>query len=188
MSGSESPTILLVAGLDGSGPGHWQEAWSRELPGCIMVEQASWNDPHRADWIARLDAAVATTPGPVAIVAHSLGCVATAWWADARPAGCDRVVAALLVAPCDVDRAGSCAAIARFRPMPVAPLPFRSTLVASHDDPYSSFARLRSFAQHWGSRFVDVGAMGHINAASDLGTWPFGQRLLDELVGERVGS
>ena len=38
-------------------------------------------------------------------------------------------------------------------------------------------------ATAWGSRFVDVGAHGHINADAGVGPWPLGERLLDELRG-----
>jgi hypothetical protein len=33
----------------------------------------------------------------------------------------------------------------------------------------------------WGSRFVDAGTLGHINAESGLGEWPQGQSLLERL-------
>ncbi|WP_116969554.1 alpha/beta hydrolase [Blastomonas sp. UPD001] len=39
--------------------------------------------------------------------------------------------------------------------------------------------RLASF---WGADHVDAGRAGHINADSDLGDWPFGQRLLARLL------
>jgi uncharacterized protein len=41
------------------------------------------------------------------------------------------------------------------------------------------------FARAWGSRFLNVGAKGHINSASTLGAWPEGQALLDGLIAER---
>ena len=54
--------------------------------------------------------------------------------------------------------------------------------MASHDDPYCSFARAQSFAAAWGSTLVDAGAAGHINADSGLGDWPQGQALLNKLI------
>jgi hypothetical protein len=33
-------------------------------------------------------------------------------------------------------------------------------------------------AGHWGSRFVDLGERGHINAESGLGDWPEGHAML----------
>jgi predicted alpha/beta hydrolase family esterase len=37
------------------------------------------------------------------------------------------------------------------------------------------------FARSWASRFVIIGAAGHINTASSLGDWPAGLELLHEL-------
>ena len=180
-------SVLIVPGLNGSGPDHWQTIWEWTREDCVRVEQESWHDPHPAAWMVQLDSAIAAAPGEVVVVAHSLGCAAVAHWAaNAEHAGV-RVVAALLVAPCDVERPEAPAAIARFAPLPPTALPFRSLVVASSNDPYATLSRTRCFADRWGGAFVDVGPLGHINAASQLGDWPFGQILLDELL-ERGGG
>ena len=57
-------------------------------------------------------------------------------------------------------------------------LPFRSLLLASHNDPYCSFEQAQALATAWGSEFMDLGTRGHINAASGLGDWPQGHALL----------
>jgi predicted alpha/beta hydrolase family esterase len=62
-------------------------------------------------------------------------------------------------------------------------LPFRSRVVASHDDPYGSFAFAQACARAWGSELADVGNAGHINAASGLGDWTAGRLLLASLLG-----
>jgi hypothetical protein len=36
-------------------------------------------------------------------------------------------------------------------------------------------------AQHWGSRFIDMGHCGHINAESGLGDWPQGWAMVQAL-------
>lgn len=173
--------ILLVPGLGGSGLGHWQRIWAGALARARMVQQASWDEPTVVGWIDGIDAAIDAADTPVVLVAHSLGCVAVAHWAERVPDS-RRVVGALLVAPCDVERSDACEAIARFAPAPAAALPFRSTVVASRDDPYVEFGRAQCFATRWGSAFVDAGPIGHINAASDLGDWSFGQVLLDDVL------
>lgn len=173
------PSVLLVPGLKGSCPVHWQSRWAQARSDCTVVRQDDWDDPDPADWVARLDEVIARAAAPVVLVAHSLGCATVAHWAAGGPG---RVAATLLVAPCDVDQPDACAAIRRFAPMPGAALPFRSTVVASRDDPYAGFARLKCFAERWGSAFVDVGPLGHINASSPLGDWDFGQVLLDDLL------
>jgi predicted alpha/beta hydrolase family esterase len=57
-------------------------------------------------------------------------------------------------------------------------LPFPSMLVGSRNDPYCSFERAQGLAESWGSRFIDLGERGHINAESGLGDWPEGHQLL----------
>ena len=72
--------------------------------------------------------------------------------------------------------------VASFLPVPRARLPFRSVVVASTNDPYGSIDNARELAQAWGSEFVDVGGLGHINADSNLRDWPQGQSLLRKLM------
>ena len=175
------PNILMIPGLGGSGPEHWQSVWERELPTCRRVGQRNWDKPDRAEWVAVLDRFVADSPGPVVLVAHSLACALTACWVQDRGNG--KAVGALLVAPSDVDSAEHTPPEARcFSPLPLAVLPFRSILLASRDDPYVDFNRAKVFAASWGSDFVDLGAAGHINAASGLGNWPEGKRHLGALM------
>lgn len=172
-----NPSILLLPGYQNSGPEHWQSAWEREDATLLRVEQADWDNPRLDEWVAALDAAVAAQPGPVVLAAHSLGCITVAHWAATH----DRpVLGALLVAPADIDTA-DVAELRNFRPVPLSALPFPSTVVASSDDPWCSPERSRQFAAAWGSRFVEIGAHGHINSASGMGSWPEGRALLDEL-------
>ncbi len=65
--------------------------------------------------------------------------------------------------------------------MPLQKLSFPSIVVASTNDEYVSLARSRYFAQCWGSQFVNLGAMGHINSATNLKHWPQGLQLLLKL-------
>lgn len=177
------PTILTVPGLGGSGPSHWQSLWERERHDTTRVELGMWNTPHRNSWVTKLDQAVSAAQAPVILVAHSLGCVAVAWWASLSPQPYGWPVAgALLVAPADVDRADAPAEIAGFAPAPRLPLPFPSILVASTDDPWIAAPAARSLAAEWGSHFVEVGALGHVNAASGIGAWHDGQDLLERVV------
>ncbi|MGP0592658.1 alpha/beta hydrolase [Nitrospira sp. T9] len=39
----------------------------------------------------------------------------------------------------------------------------------------------RACASGWGSRFVNIGPAGHINSESELGEWPEGWALYQEL-------
>jgi predicted alpha/beta hydrolase family esterase len=123
----------------------------------------------------------------VILAAHSLGCLAVAWWAEMtrQPYGWP-VAGALLVAPADVDRPEARAELATFGPTPTAPLPFPSIVVASRDDPWIAIERAHSLAVGWGSHFVDAGEQGHLNAASGIGWWKEGQELLDRVIGASV--
>lgn len=179
---SGAPLILTVPGLGGSGPSHWQTLWEQSRPDTTRVELGMWNTPHRNAWVTKLDQAIRQAQAPVVLAAHSLGCLAVAWWAElaGQPFGYP-VAGALLVAPADVERSDA-PELTAFRPTPVKPLPFPSILVASSDDPWIEHDRARSLAAQWGSHFVDAGPQGHINAASGIGWWEEGQLLLDRVL------
>jgi uncharacterized protein len=174
--------VLLVPGLGNSGPDHWLSHWERALP-APRAELGDWDDPYPEAWIENLDAAVREAGRDVILVAHSLGCAATAHWAAhwAKRGG-GAVRAAMLVAPADVDSELHVPPPARrFAPMPMERLPFPSLVVASTNDPYADIGRSEEFARAWGARFINLGAFGHINADSALGSWPKGRALLNEL-------
>jgi predicted alpha/beta hydrolase family esterase len=151
-----------------------------------------WDTPHRNAWVTKLDQAIRQAQAPVVLAAHSLGCLAVAWWATlAGQTFGTPVAGALLVAPADVDRDSAPAELHAFRPTPATLLPFPSVVVASSDDPWMSIERSADLARGWGSLFVDAGPQGHLNAASGIGWWEEGQMLLDRLLdtaAERSGS
>src|ERR1019366_167567 len=93
------PAILIVPGWSGSGPSHWQTIWEREHPEYRRVEQRNWHNVYRPEWGAGLEQAVLSVSGDVVLVAHSLGCLAVAWWAATRGCAWRRVEGAMLVAP-----------------------------------------------------------------------------------------
>ena len=171
-------SVLILPGLNSSGPRHWQTLWERAHPGFVRVEQRDWDRPDCQEWVETLEAYVEGASHPVLLVAHSLACVTVAHWARA---GERRVRAALLVAPADVDRPDAPPQIKNFAPVPLQKLPFPSVLVASHGDPHCAFDRAADFARAWGSRLVNAGEVGHLNSASGHGPWPLGEELLREL-------
>lgn len=179
------PTILLLPGLNNSGAGHWQTYWEHMLPNARRVQQQEWDAPARQDWVATLDAAIQAGTGPVVLAAHSLGCALVAWWAaeHGQQAHAARVKGALLVAPPDVERADFPALVNGFAPMPRMVLPFGSTVVASSDDPWCELPKAQSFAANWQAAFHNIGALGHVNAASGLGDWRQGRQWLAQLGG-----
>lgn len=177
------PIVLTVPGLNGSGPSHWQTLWEASRPDTTRVELGMWATPHRNAWVTKLDQAIRHARWPVVLAAHSLGCLAVAWWAElsGQPYGWP-VAGALLVAPADVDREGAPDALKAFAPSPVNPLPFPSIVVASSDDPWIDLDHARNLAVGWGSHFVDAGPQGHLNAASGIGWWTEGQELLGRVI------
>lgn len=170
-----APTVVIVPGWRNSGPGHWQTLWSDRLPNCIRVEQDDWVSPLKRAWVERLGETIAQAPGPVIVVAHSLGCIATTHLAADVV---DRIQGALLVAPADPERRGI---LCDFAPVPYQRLPYRSVLVASSNDPYCPVRLAGAYARAWGSAFVRLIEAGHINVDSGYGEWPLGLALLQSL-------
>ena len=174
--------VLIVPGLHGSGPDHWQTRWEEARVDCERIEQESWDDPDPLGWLMRIDRAVAKTGKPIVFVAHSLGCLAVAAWSIMARLNPRRPMAALLVAPCDPVQIGANEAIRRFALAAHSRIPLPSTLVASANDPYASFSRSCTLAREWGSDLIDAGELGHINAKSGIDSWRRGQRLLDRTI------
>jgi uncharacterized protein len=174
---SSMTRLLIVPGLGGSGPDHWQTRWEALDPRCTRVEQRDWDRPELDAWCQTLEQAVLGAGSPCVLVAHSLGCITVAHWA--RRGSVAQLRGALLVAPADVENGRCLELVPRsFAPVPREPLPFPSLVVASADDPFAKLERARAFAASWGARFEDVGAQGHINADSQLGDWERGRQLL----------
>lgn len=164
--------ILIIPGYTNSGPEHWQTRWQGKLSTARRVEQAEWSKPVLEDWVGELARAVNEAEKPVVLVAHSLG-VATA--VQALPQFHNRVAGGFFVAPPDVaNPAIRPKHLMTFGPYPREPLPFPSIVVASRNDPFSSFEAAEDIAGAWGSLFLDAGESGHINAESGHGPWPEG--------------
>lgn len=172
--------ILIQPGLNNSGPAHWQSLWQASNPQFERVQQVSWDQPELASWLTTLAAQLARSPEPTVIVAHSLGCIATAHLALRQHP--ENLVGALLVAPADVERPDAPAAVCSFAPLPLAALPFPNIVVASDNDPYCSWPRSQQLAQAWRAELVTQHNAGHINADSGFGEWPAGLALLQRLL------
>lgn len=173
--------ILIIPGWSSSGEDHWQSRWQRGMKTARRVEQDNWFNPDRKQWADRILLAIAEARLPPVLVAHSLGVAAVVHAATRIPEGL--VAGAFLVAPADVDNARAWpetegytfdASRTGFYPLPMRPLPFPATLVASSDDPYCSLDRARALADAWDAKLVEAGSAGHINAKSGHGPWPEG--------------
>lgn len=180
-----SPTVLIFPGIGNSGPAHWQTLWQQANPEFVRIAQRDWDEPVCDEWVAVLEDTVQRLGPSLVVVAHSLACLAVAHWAARAHAP---IKAALLVAVPDPDGADFPAEATGFSPLPKQRFSFPSIVVASVDDPYGAFAHAQICATAWGSRLLDVGAAGHINASSGLGSWRAGQALLQELCGLPGGA
>ena len=101
-------STLIVPGLHGSGPAHWQSWLEALLPDARRVHQDDWSCPALPAWAERVTAEIDHAHGPVLLVAHSFGCLASVVAAARRP---QRVAGLLLVAPADPDKFGVAAAL-----------------------------------------------------------------------------
>ncbi len=171
--------FIIVPGWRDSGPGHWQSLWAERLSNAVRVQQDDWITPSRKAWVASLVGTILRQNEPVVVVAHSLGCIATAHLPDEVAA---RIQGALLVAPADPERR---AVLSDFAPVPYQQLPYRSVLVASSNDPFCPARLAGAYARAWGSEFVRLQDAGHINIESGHGEWPLGIALLQSLAGDR---
>lgn len=180
MTSTPAP-VLILPGIGNSGPDHWQSHWERTQGGCTRVVQDEWDSPRCADWVARLDDILARQALPVVLAAHSSACALVAHWAAHGGPQISRVRGALLVGPSDPEGPNYPVGPVGFAPVPMQQLPFRSTVVASTNDPYVRLETAEAYASAWGSRLVVLEQAGHINVASGFGAWPEGLALLNDL-------
>ena len=183
-----SPTVLIVPGLRDHVEAHWQTLLAAQLPQVRTVPPMGREDLDCTKRVQAIEATMATTAGPVVLVAHSGGCVMVAHWAHTSQHA-HRVVGALLATPPDFDqpmpegyptldalRAGG------WLPVPRKSLPFRSLVATSDNDPLASREQVLALAKDWGSETVDLGAVGHLNPASGYGEWPMASGLIKKMM------
>jgi predicted alpha/beta hydrolase family esterase len=168
--------FLILHGLEGSGPGHWQ-AWLADRLAARGLEVAfpdlpEPDDPDPDRWLAALAAALGDREGWT-VVCHSLACLLwlrAAARADA-PLGAAR---ALLVAP---PWRPDVSAVERFLAhgagaADVAAAASETLLVGSDDDPYCPPGASSRFAEPLGLELVTLPGAGHINVEAGYGPWP----------------
>ncbi|MGQ0674347.1 MAG: RBBP9/YdeN family alpha/beta hydrolase [Hyphomicrobium sp.] len=163
---------LIVPGLKSSGPDHWQTWLEHRIPGSVRVIQRDWSHADLPEWSNRVRRQIDRIPGRIVIVAHSFGVLAAV---AATHEISDAIAGALFVAPADPARLGL------EDQVPKHPLPYRSIVVASTNDPWMTLSRAVHWASRWGSDVVNLGPVGHINAEAGFGPWPEGLTLLDRL-------
>jgi len=149
--------ILIVPGLNGSGPDHWQTLWEEKYGGKRVI-QRDWGNPDLDGWVNTLNAAIAARSEQIVLVAHSLGCLTVAHWAQAYPENAGQIRCALLVAPPNVESSHDIPeALRRFATHQV--IPFPSLLVGSENDHHMTLGIAQRLAGLWKSHFVNAGAV-----------------------------
>jgi uncharacterized protein len=165
-------SFLILHGLEGSGPGHWQ-TWLAarlradservaypDLPDADMPSLQGWRDVFAAELEALPE-------GEVVLVCHSLACLLYLHHvADGGPQA-DRV---LLVAP--PSESAGVAAIAAFFPVPLPALQHGARLVCSDDDPYCPEGAATLYGEPLAIPVDLVPGGGHLNPEAGYGPWP----------------
>lgn len=95
--------VLVVPGLRGSGPLHWQTLWQRRFPQFLRVQQDDWGAPDLDRWARRIVETALELDEPALVVAHSFGCLAAV---RAETFQSNLIAGALLVAPANPQRFG----------------------------------------------------------------------------------
>lgn len=182
---SMAPTLLLIPGLRDEAPGHWQAILASQCPGAVSLPALGRRNIDLAARLVQIEEAVQAIKGPVVVVAHSGGTIATAHWAQRTHAA---IHGALLATPplfagplgpefpdlADFQRHG-------WVPIPRSPLPFRCIVAASRNDPQGAYEGVSELARDWGASLFDLGESGHLNPASGFGPWPTALDLVREL-------
>lgn len=176
-------TIILSPGYENSNEQHWQSHLERKYKNVIRVPQKNWFNPERKIWIEALAKTIESTEGKALLVGHSCGCNAITQWAE-QTSNSEKVIAAILVAPADVDAPNAIAPIHAQRPVAKKTLPFSSTLICSDNDVHASLERSQFFAKQWKSELIILNKAGHINADTGFGDWPLIEKLIETAIGE----
>ena len=172
--------ILIIPGLNDSGPGHWQTWLQTQYRGAVRVRQRRFDQPDLDLWAQRITEVVdsASEQTTWIAVAHSFGTLALAHHLATRSrqdAG-PRIRSALLVAPADPIKFGVDERLPRHG------LGIPTTLVGSENDPWMPLPRAQLWADRWGSRFHNLAQAGHVNVDSGHGPWPWARFKVDQLV------
>jgi predicted alpha/beta hydrolase family esterase len=121
------------------------------VPQARRVDGIDWERPVLADWAAAVGHSIDTAPGPVLVVAHSFGCLASVCAAARRA---QRVAGLMLVAPADPERFAPAGLREEEQDsishaIPTAP-GHPSLVVASTNDPWVRLSSAAYWADNWG--------------------------------------
>ena len=177
-------TVLIVPGLRDHVAQHWQTLLAAEWPGVQTVPPMGREDIDCARRVDAIEAAVSAIEGPVILVAHSGGCVMVAHWAQSTQHA-SRIQGALMATPPDFETPMpegyptiEALRMGGWLPVPRRPLPFKSLVALSENDPLGDLNAVQKLAHDWQAETVNLGRVGHLNPASGYGSWPQAKDLL----------
>jgi predicted alpha/beta hydrolase family esterase len=162
--------FLLLHGLDGSGPEHWQTWLAARLRGAghrVAYPDLPEADAPRLDrWLDALASELTRLPAAeTTVLCHSLGSLL---WLHREG---EPVARALLVAPPQPDEEVPPAV--GFRPVTEPRSAARETrFVCSTDDPYCPAERSAALAASVGAPIDWLDDAGHVNTDAGYGPWP----------------
>jgi predicted alpha/beta hydrolase family esterase len=167
-----SRSFLILHGLQGSGPGHWQTWLAARLR--ADNERVAYPDlpdadmPSPASWRGVLDGELAALPsGEVIVVCHSLSCLL---WLHHVAEGGRQADRALLAAP--PSESAGVVEIAGFFPVPLPALNRGARLVCSDNDPYCPEGAATLYGEPLGIPVDVLEGRGHLNPEAGYGPWP----------------
>lgn len=177
-------TVLIVPGLRDHVAQHWQTLLAAEWTGAQTVPPMGRDDLDCARRVDAIEAAVSAIEGRVILVAHSGGCVMVAHWAQSTQQA-SRIQGALMATPPDFEApmpegypSMDALRMGGWLPVPRRPLPFKSLVVLSENDPLGRSNAIQKLAHDWQAETVNLGLVGHLNPASGYGPWPQAKDLL----------
>lgn len=181
----QRPTVVIVPGLRDETPAHWQPLLAQELAQVVSLPALGRQNIDLAARVAAIDSVVRAITGPVIVVAHSGGAMATAHWLHRTQT---RIQGALLATPPTFAKplGPEYPDMAQFAQQgwlaaPAAPLPCRTIVAVSQNDPLGRYEDVSALARGWGAELLDLGEVGHLNPASGFGPWPAAHALIERL-------
>jgi predicted alpha/beta hydrolase family esterase len=165
-------SFLILHGLHGSGPGHWQTWLAARLR--ADGERVAYPDlpdaelPSLPAWREALGGELAALPaGETILVCHSLACLL---WLHHVAEGGPRADRVLLVAP--PSESADIPEIAGFFPVPLPRLEDGARLVCADDDPYCLEGADTLYGEPLGIPVDLLPGAGHIYPETGFGPWP----------------
>ena len=167
-----SRNFLILHGLEGSGPGHWQ-TWLAarlradnervaypDLPDADMPSLAAWHEVLQGELEALPE-------GEAIVICHSLSCLL---WLHHVAEGGSQADRLLLVAP--PSESAGVPQIANFFPAPLPRLAAGARLVCSDNDPYCPEGAAMLYGRPLGIPVDLLPGGGHLNPDAGFGPWP----------------